>query len=189
MPYQHIFSLVSNAEKGLVTLECGHNDLPRFAGPNKGGIVSWNTSQSLSSDGPNLGFDMKTVDEIARRLGEIHGELSALPEGQSSQRYELLKERDELRNAAAEYASSADEGRSTQELEAELASLRRSRKQIVASKTGYATSKGGNNAGPASGAWVGLSQKSLAAGGLARLNMRIGRLEDEIAAKHEEQPI
>ena len=126
---------------------------------------------------------MSRVEEVALRLAAIQDKLMALPTESSEDRYHLLKEQDALREEAAEFAVGVDSGRSTEELEAELASLERRRKAIVSSRSGYVMSKGGDSAGPASGAWVGLSGKSHAAAGIDRLNVRISQIEDELAAR------
>ena len=48
---------------------------------------------------------------------------------------------------------------------------------------GYVMSKGGDNAGPASGAWVKLSSQTRAAGGLDWINVRISQIEDVLAER------
>lgn len=126
---------------------------------------------------------MTRLEEVTLRLAAIQDALMALPDGASSERHELLKERDALRAEAAGFSVDHDQNRSTQELEAELASLRHRRKQIVGARSGYATGKGGNNAGPASGAWVKLAEQSKSAGGLGVLNARISQIEDVLATR------
>ena len=120
---------------------------------------------------------------MSHRLAEIHDALVALPDGPSVERFNLLKERDGLRAEAEDFKGNVDETRSDSELKAELASLRRRRKQVIGERTGYVTSKGGNNAGPSSGAWVKLGAKSMAAGGLDHLNVRISHIEQVLASR------
>ena len=131
---------------------------------------------------------MGTTEEIALRLAAIQDELLALPAGPSERRYELLMEQDALRAAASEFAERADEQRSSAELTAELEALRNKRKSLVARRKGYVMSKGGDSAGPASAAWVRLSKQSRAASGVDRLSVRITQIEDELAARREEEP-
>lgn len=120
------------------------------------------------------------LDELTSRLSQIHDELAALPCGASPQRYALLTERDALRRAAASYRSGVDDSRSTKELEAELASLKKRRKQSIALRTGFVTSKGGGSHSPSPGAWVKLSSQALAGDDLSRVNARIAQIEDAL---------
>ena len=123
------------------------------------------------------------LDELTKRLSQIQDELAALPCGASPQRYALLTERDALRRAAASYRSTADESRSTKALEAELASLKKRRKQSIAQRTGFATSKGGGSHSPSSGAWVKLGSQAMAGDDLSMVNARIARIEDILAKR------
>lgn len=129
---------------------------------------------------------MSTLEEVVGRLATIQDELLALPAGPSKRRFELLKEQDKLREMAAEFAEHRDEHRSDDELRAELDSLRTRQKSLVESRSGYVMGKGGDNAGPASGAWVGLSTDSKAASGAGRLSVRISQIEDELARRERE---
>ena len=131
---------------------------------------------------------MSSVEDVSLRLAAIHDELAALPDGPSPERYILLKELDLLREEAAGFVANVDTERPTTDLEAELASLRRSRKQILDARKGYVMSKGGDNAGPASGTWVKLSIQSRSAAGVDRLNVRISRIEDVLASRREDNP-
>lgn len=126
---------------------------------------------------------MSGAGEIALRLAAIQEELAALPDGPSADRYQLLKERDGLRLAAAQYAADIDSERPTEELQAELASLKQQRRQLVESRSGYVMSKGGNSQGPASAAWVKLSVSGRSASGVDRLNVRISHLEDVLSQR------
>lgn len=120
------------------------------------------------------------LDELNRRLAEIDASLDGDFKEPSTQHYELLLERDRLRRLAARYRSSRDGSRDTQALEAELGELIRRRKAEVSSRTGYVMAKGGNNHGPAPGAWVKLAARSWAASDVSRLNTRIGQIESEL---------
>lgn len=128
-------------------------------------------------------WSVSGVEEIALRLAAIQGELAALPEGPSAERYQLLKERDGLRQAASQYAVDLDLKRPTEELEAELTSLKQRRRQLVESRSGYVMGKGGNNQGPASAAWVQLSVSARSASGIDALNVRISHLEDVLSQR------
>lgn len=124
-----------------------------------------------------------SLEDILSRLAAVQMELDGLEGGPSPRRFELLIEQDGLRRQAARYAPDWDRGRSTEELKAELKSLRNQRKHLVSGRVGYATSKGGSNQGPSSGAWVKLGQESLAGAGLGRLNRRISEIQDELASR------
>lgn len=130
---------------------------------------------------------MSRVEDISHRLAEIHDALAAL-DGPSDNRFILLKERDAVRAEARAFSAGADQKRSNEDLESELDSLKSLRKQVVGSRTGYATSKGGNNAGPSSGAWVKLGGQSRAPGGAERLNVRISHIEDVVASRRRRKP-
>ena len=118
------------------------------------------------------------VKEVALQLAAIRGKLLALPDGPSPERYQLLKEQDALRLKASEFAVDADRDKSTEELEAELVSLKHRRKEIVDSRSGYAMGSGGSNQAATSGAWVKLSAQAHAASDLDRLTARISHLQD-----------
>ncbi len=123
------------------------------------------------------------LDAITRSLAEIQDHLLALEPGPSAKRYTLLLERDKLRHAAREYRSDWDDGRSNEDLELELEALQALRTKIVADRTGFVTSKGGNNQGPAAGAWVKLSQQALSSGKMRPINARISKLEDMLSER------
>lgn len=122
----------------------------------------------------------KNLDDLNRRLAEIDGLLADMARDPGPEQYALLKERDDLRQHASQFWTGKDNSRSSADLNAELKSLRRQRKNLLISRTGYVTSKGGNNHGPTPGAWVKLGAQSLAAGDFGRLDARIGEIQDEL---------
>ncbi len=123
---------------------------------------------------------MARVKEVAVRLGAIQSELANL-DGASAERYQLLKEQDELREEASRLAVDVNLGRSTEDLQKELAALRRQRKELFNSHSGYAMSPGGS--GPAGGAWVALTVSSNGASGVDAINARIARIGDVLASR------
>ena len=129
---------------------------------------------------------MSTLEDVVGRLAAIQDELLALPAGPSKRRFDLLTEQDRLRGMAAEFAERRDEHRSADELRAELEALRKRHKSLVESRSGYVMGKGGDNAGPASGAWVSLSRDSKAASGADHLTVRLSQIEDELARRQRE---
>ena len=126
---------------------------------------------------------MGELEDVTRRLAAIQDDLLGLPDGPSERRYELLKERDDLRRRASEFAAARDAHRSTADLKSELEALIKQRKETFKSRAGYVMGKGGNNAGPATAAWIKLSAQSRGASGLDRLNARIAMIEDALAAR------
>ncbi len=123
------------------------------------------------------------LDVITRRLAEIAALLSGSAREPSPEHFALLNERDRLRAEAVDFQMRKDEARSTRDLESELVELRRRLKSSVTSRTGYVMGKGGNNQGPASGAWLKLGLQSRESGDIARLNARIAEIEDELATR------
>ena len=67
---------------------------------------------------------MSTVETLVRQLSDIQDQLIALPDDAFDQRFELVRRQQELRGQAADHAEGADKERTTEDLLAELASLR-----------------------------------------------------------------
>lgn len=123
------------------------------------------------------------LDRVTQELAETQDALLALPDDAFADRYELLKRRDALRDQAAVFHQDRDAGRPLVDLRSELEALRARRESILSASTGFATSKGGNNAGPAAGAWVKLGVAARAGAGLDAIIVRVSELEDEIASR------
>lgn len=123
------------------------------------------------------------LDRVTQELAATQDALLALPDDAFAERYELLKRRDVLRDEAGAFRQDRDAGRPLTDLEAELEALLERRESILLASTGFASSKGGNNAGPAAGAWVKLGVAARAGAGLDAIVVRISELEDEIAAR------
>jgi hypothetical protein len=123
------------------------------------------------------------VDALNRELAQVQDALLALPADAFAERHELLKRRDELREQAAAVAISADDGKSTADLEAEVAALRRRREELISTRIGFATGKGGSAQGPTSGAWVGLGRAAKDGAGMDQLNARISKIERLLAER------
>lgn len=128
-----------------------------------------------------------TLSELNRRLAEIDAALDGEARQPSPEQYALLLERDQLRVEAASYWSSRDTSRKTADLEAELRELQRRRTSEISSRTGFVTSKGGNNHGPTPGAWVKLAAQVWAASDIGRLSSRIGQVESELERRRAEE--
>jgi hypothetical protein len=132
---------------------------------------------------------MSSVEEIMLRLAAIIDELAALPEGFSPERFRLLTERNTLRTKARESKMAIDEGRSTESLEAELASLRQRRKSLVNSTGGYITGASADSAGRVGGSLTALRGKTGSAGGVDQLTVRITQIEDALATRSRDEDV
>jgi hypothetical protein len=73
---------------------------------------------------------MSDPTDIATKLADVQKRLLDLPDDAFAEKFELLKERDALRDMAAGYAETLDRNRSDEELRKELAALR-SRAQSI----------------------------------------------------------
>lgn len=67
---------------------------------------------------------MADPTDITVKLADVQKRLLELPDDAFAEKFELLKERDELRDEAAGYAEALDRNRTDEELLRELASLR-----------------------------------------------------------------
>ncbi len=67
---------------------------------------------------------MPDATDITAKLADVQKRLLDLPEDAFAEKFELLKERDQLRDAAAGYAETLDRNRTDEELLRELAALR-----------------------------------------------------------------
>lgn len=143
---------------------------------------------------PSLGDDRmgdarhdtaQEADDVRRRLAQIQDALLALPPGPSPERHALLTEQDRLRARARAVTTNWDTARSAEDLRAELDALRAQRAELLRTRSGFATSKGGSNQGPATGAWVKLQRQAMAGGGLDRLTARIAELDDLLAERND----
>lgn len=73
---------------------------------------------------------MSDPTDITTKLADVQKRLLDLPDDAFAEKFELLKERDALRDMAASYAETLDRNRSDEELRKELAALR-SRAQSI----------------------------------------------------------
>ncbi|HEU4318846.1 MAG TPA: hypothetical protein VFS66_02050 [Acidimicrobiia bacterium] len=123
------------------------------------------------------------LDDIVRRLAEIDRLLGTENREPSQTHFQLLTERDHLRGLAQCFRSTPDHDRSSEQLHAERASLKRMLEGEKGARTGFVTAKGGGNHSPSPGAWVTLGAESLAAGQLNRMVARISAIDDELARR------
>lgn len=130
---------------------------------------------------------MREVDEIVKRLSEVTDELLALKVGDFAARFRLETERDGLRARAAEFHERKDEGRSTEDLRAELTARRKQLEQVhdgLVNRATQASSASGQSAGAerAIGAEKGgtINNAMRQAQGTGSIVARIAELEQEL---------
>jgi hypothetical protein len=124
---------------------------------------------------------MSDLEDVTRKLAEVQDRLLALSDEAFAERYELLKERDRLRDMAAEFRVDFDAERSSDDLLAELASLRSRLAAAERQRIDIVQQSGGGTEGSAAGAdgWGGvqLNQQIDAANALGNVQARIGRIK------------
>ncbi|MFV1969565.1 MAG: hypothetical protein ACC683_01025 [Acidimicrobiia bacterium] len=120
---------------------------------------------------------MPDATDITARLADVQRRLLDLPDDAFAEKYELLKERDQLRDEAAGFAEMIDSERSEDDLLRELAALRNRMKSIEgkridlvmqAGSGGASTSEMGNLGG------VKINKGIDDAFGLPKIKARIG---------------
>jgi len=129
---------------------------------------------------------MSTIDEIVRKLSEVTDELLALEAGDFATRYTLETKRDELRAQAAQFRERKDEGRSTEQLRAELVARRTQLEQLQKSKINMASqAQGSGSSVRAIGADKGgtLNNAMMTAQGARSVEVRIAEIEQELARR------
>ena len=67
---------------------------------------------------------MKTVTSLVKELAAVQDELIALPDDAFTERFDLVRRRDELRHLADDHAEGADMERPIEDLLVELVTLR-----------------------------------------------------------------
>ncbi len=90
---------------------------------------------------------MPDATDLTAKLADVQRRLLELPDDAFAQKYELLKERDKLRDMAAEYAGLIDAERPDQELLRELGGLRSQMKSIERQRIDLVVQAGSGGAG------------------------------------------
>jgi len=130
-------------------------------------------------------------DDLAARLAAIQDALLALPADAFAQKHELLKERDVLRGAAADFAGELDAQRSDDDLLAELKALRAQLHELEKTRIDPVGQSGGGAGGASVGMGmdaVAMNQQMMDAGGARSLQARIGVLKGLLADRDVEVP-
>jgi len=122
---------------------------------------------------------MAAVETLVRQLAEIQDELIALPDDAFAERFDLLRRQDELRAQAAHHAEGIDTERPTEDLLAELASLRSRRDALEGQRINTMLQASNLDAAGFSGHAdaAAMNHKIDAAQGLPRIESRIGRIK------------
>lgn len=121
---------------------------------------------------------MEPSNDLAIRLAEVQDALLALPDDAFAEKYALLKERDELRAQAAGYAEELEDGRSDEDLLAELKALRAQMKALAKQKINMVSQAGESGSGAVYSGSGGLdiNTKMMQASGADQIRERIARI-------------
>ncbi|GMQ85814.1 MAG: hypothetical protein BMS9Abin07_1382 [Acidimicrobiia bacterium] len=119
------------------------------------------------------------LDRITKALARVQGELIDLADDDFAGRHELLQRRDQLRRDAAAFRVDFDAQRPTQDMLDELSGLRHHLSELEGRRIDMVKQSGGSAAGPGAEGWggVSLNQQIDAAGGMAEIKARIGRIK------------
>jgi hypothetical protein len=121
---------------------------------------------------------MELTSDLAFRLAEIQEALLALPDDAFAEKYALLKERDELREQATDYAHTLEAGKTDEDLLAELKALRAQMKALAKQKINMVSQAGDVGAGAiySGGGGIDINAKMMEASGAEQIRDRIGRI-------------
>ena len=116
--------------------------------------------------------------DLSLRLAQIQDALLALPDDAFTEKYELLKERDRLREEAAGYANELEAQRSDAELLAELDALRSQMKALAKQKINLVSQAGGGSDAGEMGnlGAVDINRRMMQASGADQIQARIGQI-------------
>lgn len=129
------------------------------------------------------------LERSLRELSEVQDRLNALPDDAFAERYELRCRQDELRDQMASFRVDFDAERSTEELLAELSSLRSRLASIEGQRIDMVSQAGGS--GAMTGAMTpeeGLNRKIDEAAGAGEIRSRIGRIKGILIDRDVEIP-
>ena len=121
---------------------------------------------------------MSDLDRITKELAAVDDAICRLPDDAFAERYELLKQRDALREEAADLPHDWDAQRTTEELERELEVLQLHLDAIDDEQIDLVSDDGG---GDVDSSTFGLNQKIAAANDAAAIRERIVRLKGILA--------
>lgn len=131
------------------------------------------------------------VTDVTARLADVQKRLLALPDDAFAEKFELLKQRDRLREEAAGFAAMIDSERSDEELLRELAALRSQMQSIEGKRIDLVMQAG--SGGATTGEMGNLGGVKLNKGiddafGLPKIKARIGVIKGTLSDRGVEIP-
>ena len=148
--------------------------------------VAWWPDGEAADPGATV-LRMVELDEVVARLSQIVEELLELPPDDFARRFALEKERDELRAAAEVFHQRKDEGRSTEDLIAELAARRKQIRSMGDQLVNRAAQSSATGAGPAADVATSMGgslNQAMGEGmGMGSAAVRVAELEQELSRR------
>ncbi|MEN8041359.1 MAG: hypothetical protein ABFR95_07640 [Actinomycetota bacterium] len=129
--------------------------------------------------------------DITKRLAENQRKLLELPDDAFAEKYDLLKERDTLREEAAGLSAAMDSGRTDEELLRELAALRSQVNQIEKQRIDLVMQAGSGGAGTSEMGNLGgvkINKGIEDAHGLPKIKARLGVIKGHLIDRGVEIP-
>lgn len=129
--------------------------------------------------------------DITKRLAENQRKLLELPDDAFAEKYDLLKERDALREEAAGLSAAMDSGRTDEELLRELAALRSQVNQIEKQRIDLVMQAGSGGAGTSEMGNLGgvkINKGIEDAHGLPKIKARLGVIKGHLIDRGVEIP-
>jgi len=136
-----------------------------------------------------MGEPMQDLDAVNRELAEVVDALNSTPSDDFATRHALRTRQDALRDLAAGFRVDADEQRSTEDLQRELAARESQLEAIYGAGVDMVTQAGGGSGtggSYTSAAEGGMNKQVRAAAGAAEVTVRIARLREILAVRNEE---
>lgn len=134
---------------------------------------------------------MSDADSVTAKLADVQKRLLELPDDAFAEKYELLKERDLLRDEASEASRAIDSDRSDEDLLRELASLRARAATIEGKRIDLVMQAGGGGATTGEMGNLGgvkLNKAIEDSHGLPKIRARIGVLKGTLTDRGIEYP-
>lgn len=134
---------------------------------------------------------MEPDTDIVARLVAVNDAIWALPEGAFSEKHRLLKQRDQLREEAAQFAVDMDAQRPDKDLLAELSGLRSQFKEMEKQKIDLVSQAGGGSDTGEMGnlGGIALNARMMEANGANRIQARIGLIKGILTDRGIDYPV
>ncbi len=132
---------------------------------------------------------MNDIGDLAKKLADVQMELWDLPDDAFAERFELKEKQTALRAEAAQYAERLDEGRTSEDLLVELASLRSQMSAIEKQRIDLVVQAGTTSAGEMGNLGGYAINKGIEdAMGLPKIEKRIGLIKGVLIDRDVEIP-